>query len=383
MLVGTALAVVAALSLAGGVTASSTVVVRPGDVGTSWLAGSRPGGTSSFVPGPAPAPLGVGSLQFTTAGSSASAELLNRSYVGTPLADFDAMSYSAYRAASSTNPTTQTVALALEVDVNGPGTPGGFATLIFEPDYQSGGNAAMKTGTWQTWDAYQDGNAIWWATKDIPGAPVAFNTFVSWSTILAANPQATIVGGVGLFVGSGWDGQFTGYGDALRIGVSGNTTTYNFESAATLTVTAPNATKAQGDANASFVPSYTGFMYGDTAASLTTQATCTTTATTGSPVGPYPITCSGAVSANYSIIYVPGTLDVVAAATAAPTLLPSEQVGGATGAPVGAPTPPPTSAGGELANGGDTNLPFALLICLAAGCLGLLTVAAQRRRIRQ
>jgi hypothetical protein len=371
--IGAALAVVAALSFAGGATASSTVVVRPGDVGTTWLAASRPGGTSSFVTGPASAPLGVGSLQFTTADSSASSQLLNYSYIGTPLADFDALSYSAYRASSSTNPTTQTVALALEVEVNGPGT---FATLVFEPDYQTGGNAMMKTDTWQTWDAYQGGNAIWWATKSIPGALVAFNTFVSWNTILAANPNATIAGGVGLSVGSGWAGQFTGYADALSIGAGGNTTTYNFEPMATLTVTAPNATKVQGDANAAFVPSYAGFMYGDTAASLTAQATCTTTATAGSSVGQYPVTCSGAVSANYNIVYVPGTLSVVAAA-------PIEQVGGETAAPSHAATAPPTSASGELANGGDAALPLALLICLTAGCLGALAVDTRRRRIRQ
>ncbi len=382
-LFGAAVAVVVVMSVAGGVAASSTVVVRPGDVGTSWLAGSRPGGTSSFVTGPATAPLGVGSLQFTTASSSASAELLNYSFIGTPLANFDAISYRAYRASSSTNPTTQTVALALEVDVNGPDTAGGFATLIFEPDYQSGGNAAMQTDTWQTWDAYQGGNAIWWATKDIPGAPVAFNTFVPWSVILAANPQATIMGGVGLFVGSGWDGQFTGYGDALRIGVGGNTTTYNFEPAAALIVTAPNATAVQGDAIATFVPSYGGFMYGDTAASLTTQPTCATTATSGSPVGPYPITCSGAASANYTITYVPGTLDVVAAATAAPSVLPTEQVGGATATPVSAPTPPPTSADGRLAGNGDTTPLIALLICTVSGILGLLAVERQRRSLRR
>jgi len=377
--IGAALALAAASSFAGGVAASSTVVVRPGDVGTSWLSGTRPGGASAFVTGPASAPLGVGSLQFTTADSSASAELLNYSYIGTPLANFDAMSYSAYRASSSTNPPTQTIALALEVDVNPPGQPGAFATLVFEPDYQSGGNPAMQTDTWQKWDAYQGGKAIWWATQDIPGAPVAFNSFVSWNTILAANSQATIAGGVGLFVGSGWAGQFTGYGDALAIGVSGNTTTYNFEPKAALTVTAPSATKVQGEANATFVPSYAGFVYGDTAASLTAEATCTSAATTASAVGQYSITCSGVVSANYNITYVPGTLDVVAVATAPPT----ELVGGETAGPVRGATAPPTSAAGESAPGGDAALPFALLICLAAGGLGLLAVEKQRRRVRQ
>ena len=380
--IGAAVAVVVALSAAGPAGAAGTVVVRPGDVGATWLAGSRPGGSSSFVSGPATAPLGVGSLQFATADVHASAQLLNYSYIGTPLADFDAMSYSAYRSSSSTNPDTQAVALALQVDVNGPDTAGGLATLVFEPDYQTGGNAAMKLDTWQHWDAYEGGNAIWWATKDIPGAPVAFNTFVSWNTILAANPQATIAGGVGLFVGSGWDGQFAGYADALKIGVSGNATTDDFEPAATLTVTAPHATRVQGDANPTFVPDYSGFVYGDTVASLATQPTCTTTATSGSPVGTYPVTCTGAVSANYTITYVPGTLDVIAAAATAPSLVPTEEVGGATGAPIGAATLPPTSSGGRPASSEGTTALFALLICFAFGSLGLLIAAVQRRSDR-
>jgi hypothetical protein len=45
---------------------------------------------------------------------------------------------------------------------------------------------------------------------------------------------------------------------------------------------------------------------------LTMQPTVTTTATAGSPVGGYPITASGAVDANYTISYVPGTLTITA-----------------------------------------------------------------------
>jgi hypothetical protein len=381
-LIGAAFAVVAALSIAGGVAASSTVVVRPGDVGMTWLASARPGGSSSFVTGPATAPLGIGSLQFTTSDVHASAQLFNYSYIGTPLANFNAMSYSAYRASSSTNPTTQTIALALEVDVNGSSTAGGLATLIFEPDYQAGGNGAMKTDTWQSWDAYDGGNAVWWATEDIPGAPVAYNTFVSWSTILAANPDAIIVGGVGFFVGSGWDGQFTGYADALTIGVGGNTTTYNFEPKTQLVVTAPDATKVQGDAIPAFTPTYSGFLYGDTAANLTTQPTCATTASAGSPVGTYPIICSGGASDNYSFTYTPGSLQVIPGETATPTAGPTQIVEGATGTPSRAITPPPTSASGNLSSGGDSTPLWAVFICLAFGSLGLLVGAGQRRRIR-
>ena len=62
--------------------------------------------------------------------------------------------------------------------------------------------------------------------------------------------------------------------------------------------------------------SYTGFVNGDTSASLTTQPTLTTTATASSHVAgnPYTITASGAVDSDYTITYVAGTLTVTTAA---------------------------------------------------------------------
>jgi gliding motility-associated-like protein len=79
---------------------------------------------------------------------------------------------------------------------------------------------------------------------------------------------------------------------------------------ATLTIAANNATKVYGSANPTLGVTYTGFVGTDNAASLTTQPGITTTAVTGSPAGAYPITVSGAVSANYSISYIAGTLTV-------------------------------------------------------------------------
>jgi hypothetical protein len=77
-----------------------------------------------------------------------------------------------------------------------------------------------------------------------------------------------------------------------------------------LTITANNQSKAYGAALPSFTVSYSGFVAGDTAASLTTPPTVTTTASAGSPVNTYPITANGAVDANYTITYVAGTLTV-------------------------------------------------------------------------
>ncbi|MBB5637749.1 gliding motility-associated-like protein [Pedobacter cryoconitis] len=85
--------------------------------------------------------------------------------------------------------------------------------------------------------------------------------------------------------------------------------------AALLTITADNQTKAYGAALPALTASYTGFVNGDTQASLATAPTLTTTATAASSVAgsPYAITASGAVTADYTISYVPGSLTITAA----------------------------------------------------------------------
>lgn len=80
---------------------------------------------------------------------------------------------------------------------------------------------------------------------------------------------------------------------------------------AALTITADNKTKQQGEANPELTVTYSGFVYNEDASALTTQPTITTTATTDSPAGTYPITASGAAAANYNISYVEGTLTVI------------------------------------------------------------------------
>ncbi len=77
-----------------------------------------------------------------------------------------------------------------------------------------------------------------------------------------------------------------------------------------LTIATNNQTKTYGTANPVLTVSYSGFVNGDTQSSLTTAPTVSTTATASSPVGTYPITASGAASANYTIAYVSGTFSV-------------------------------------------------------------------------
>ena len=81
-------------------------------------------------------------------------------------------------------------------------------------------------------------------------------------------------------------------------------------SPAPLAITAVNQAMDYGAAVPALTASYSGFVNGDNAASLTTQPTLATTATPASPIGSYPITVSGAADPNYTITYNPGTMTV-------------------------------------------------------------------------
>src|SRR5207245_4599531 len=78
-----------------------------------------------------------------------------------------------------------------------------------------------------------------------------------------------------------------------------------------------NQSMFYGDSLPALTATYTGFVKGDTPASLATPVVISTTATPTSSVGPYAITPSRASSSNYAIKFVPGTLTVNKASTRA------------------------------------------------------------------
>ena len=84
-----------------------------------------------------------------------------------------------------------------------------------------------------------------------------------------------------------------------------------------LTITASSGSFTYGGTVPAITPVYSGFVNGDTAASVTTPPICSTTATSLSPVGssPYPSSCAGAVDGNYTIQYVKGSVTESAATT--------------------------------------------------------------------
>ncbi len=78
-----------------------------------------------------------------------------------------------------------------------------------------------------------------------------------------------------------------------------------------LTVSAPNLSTTYGLGVPTLgTPTYSGFVNGNTIASLTTASTESTTATAQPNAGSYPISLSVAVDPNYYILYNPGTLIV-------------------------------------------------------------------------
>ena len=82
---------------------------------------------------------------------------------------------------------------------------------------------------------------------------------------------------------------------------------------AALVGTADDKTRAYGETNPVFTVIYTGFVNNENSSVVTGELVGTTTATTNSPTGNYPIHASGQSAANYTIAYNDGNLTVIAA----------------------------------------------------------------------
>ncbi|HJQ34435.1 MAG TPA: hypothetical protein VJ866_19805 [Pyrinomonadaceae bacterium] len=192
----------------------------------NWVLYKRNAGDGEVRVGPATPPSGVGSYEITTPTGADKATLFNFDHVGVNLSDINKIGYSTYRSAGSLQ---QVAALNIQVDING-ADPGGFTTLVFEPVYNTG-QGPVISNQWQTWDAFQGGSAVWWSSNPINVAPNR-DTFVSWSTIVAANPNAVIIGGFGVNEGSGNPGLTTAT-DNLSLGYGTGDgavcVTYDFE----------------------------------------------------------------------------------------------------------------------------------------------------------
>ncbi len=121
--------------------------------------------------------------------------------------------------------------------------------------------------------------------------------------------------------------QFTGAEVVLKASSTAYTVTYDYATDGTflaadgssqlkvnpaeLTIRAVSTSMVTGQPVPTLKAVYTGFVDGDTPASLTTTPVLDSVARPSSAPGSYPITVGGASSPNYVITYVPGTLTVV------------------------------------------------------------------------
>jgi hypothetical protein len=193
---------------------------------TSWQSvDTRAPGSFDFVAGPGVAPLGSGSLHLSTPDSTAKVNLGNGLLAGTPLADVDALSYETYRSSASSGSPVQVPSLQIAVTGSSADSASGFTTLVFEPVYNTN-QGAILDDTWQSWDAFDGGQGVWWSTKDLTNQP-AFTGYRTWDQIVADNPNA-VVQGAFINQGSGNPGIDANV-DAVTLGASGDSTTYDFE----------------------------------------------------------------------------------------------------------------------------------------------------------
>ena len=149
---------------------------------------------------------------------------------GTRLDSINELVYSTYRSSVDAGGNLA-IALQFAFDFDLSDASDGFqGRLVYEPYHTNGG--AVTQGAWQTWDALA---GKWWVTRPssvTPAATCVQATPCSLAQLLVAYPNAGIhkdpASGIVLKAGSGW-ATFDGSLDALRVGINGVTTQYDFE----------------------------------------------------------------------------------------------------------------------------------------------------------
>ncbi len=191
----------------------------------------------SFVNGPDIAPVGDGSVQISVTGSERR-NLATYQFSGTKLADITDFSYNTYNpSAGNGGSVNRSGYFQFNVDFTGGDT--WQKRLLFEPT----ANGTVVQDTWQVWDMYQDGDALWsWSGLSGHGGGASAwpdgntNEYRTWNELLTAFPNIavrTTDSWMGVRVGSPYADGYTENIDGFTVGIkSGATTTistYDFE----------------------------------------------------------------------------------------------------------------------------------------------------------
>ncbi|HEV7449458.1 MAG TPA: Ig-like domain-containing protein, partial [Candidatus Paceibacterota bacterium] len=188
-----------------------------------------------FVTGPATAPLGQGSVEFTLGASNARKNIATYQFAGTLLNTIGKMSFSAY-SHSGVAGATESPYFNFNVDFTGSNTY--QKRLVFVPS----ANGAVPQDTWNTYDVIRNGTALWnysgalWPAGATSNGTIAGTTARTWSAILADYPNARVLATdswVGVRVGEPGPTNYAGDVDKFVIGtISGSTLTtktFDFE----------------------------------------------------------------------------------------------------------------------------------------------------------
>jgi hypothetical protein len=221
-LLGASLSLAMAMAVAPSVQAVTIVTVSPGDMQGWAFAQEVATGNGALVSGPGTPPMGDGSAMLSVDNTGRELLLTNQ-FAGTRLDELTELRYSNY---TEVNSTVFANSLQLDVDYNLTDANTAWqGRLVYEP-YQNG---TVTPFSWQTWDALQ---GEWWASGAPGNTTCPQSNPCTMVEVLTAYPDAGVradVGNIQFKAGGPWTGGFTGYVDALLVGVGGETTTFDFE----------------------------------------------------------------------------------------------------------------------------------------------------------
>ncbi|AYL96470.1 MBG domain-containing protein [Mucilaginibacter celer] len=209
----------------------------------------------------------------------------------------------------TTQPVLSTTATSSSPVGTYPITAGGAAAKNYNITYTQGTLTVTPAGTPQT-ITFNPLSAASYGDGDIaPGATSTNNTIpITYSS--SDLTVATIVNNQIHIVGAGTTNiTATQSGDANHSPAAPVIRAFTVNKVP-LTIKADNKTVEVSKPLPALTVTYTGFVKNETSAILTTQPVLSTTATSSSPVGSYPIIVSGAVAKNYNITYTQGTLTI-------------------------------------------------------------------------
>lgn len=239
-------AVLAASSLfvatAAATPSSSTVIVTQSDLASNisdvvahpqkWFfyndeSDSIDNSLGSMAYGPGTPPGGQGSAQISVTGSQRR-NLATYQFSGTKLADITTLKFSTFNpSAGNGGSSNRSGYLNFNVDFNGTDT--WQKRLVYLPS----DNGAIAQDTWQTWDAVNNGNALYrYSGATWPGGSVSGDTPRTLNDLIASYPGIRIRvtdSWLGVRVGEPYPDGYTENIDNVVFGTAAKTVTYDFE----------------------------------------------------------------------------------------------------------------------------------------------------------